>query len=79
MPGGNTSSCTRATVEAVTRKPPTTCWKNAATPRRASTRPIRSMIAVVTNAVVAVSGPPPSSRAIDAASAAQPNVATQRG
>ncbi len=79
VPGGNAPVANSASVAPVASIPPTSCWKNAGRPHRLSSRPVRSMSAVTTNADSAVIGAAPSRRAIDAASPAQPAVATQRG
>jgi hypothetical protein len=79
VPGGSAPTANSASVDPVASSPPVTCWKNAGRPQRVSTRPVRSISAVTTNATSAVSAPAPSSTAIDAASPPHPAVATQRG
>jgi hypothetical protein len=79
VPGGITPAAKSASVAPVPIRPPTTCRKNAGSPHRFSSLPSRSMSPVTRNAASAVIGAAPRRSATDAASPAQPAVATHRG
>lgn len=79
VPAGSQPAECRPIATPVATAAATTCWNSSGSRQPLSTRPIRSISAVVIAEIRATSGPAPISTAKPPAMTAQPAVATHRG